>query len=696
METFTLNPSERRRRLVAMAAALVALIASLAIAHFGSTAARANGTSPLFTITTETSPEAPGMVKVSWTEPSGVHDLDSDQWWYYRISWVTTGASPAIGTAVFDALATQRTSTTSAIIPHLQPASNYSITIDVVTTSANTYHQVASIAPVTVNNVAVAVPPLDPCSSGQICGEWATTSAQSGPLLIRTSIYSNLSSGDMNQVGSHGVTWSAQSQWTTHNSRTTKDWIPATFHFVDYSGQLATHWWSPFASDAGLSFEQSTQVLVPTNGPSVNIGTVTLSAGTPISGLLRKEVNGSAQDLVGGVPGSSYVDADGDFVDDRDGDFVDLCVEVLRDTSSQNQNPIEFAGVMCAYRGFGFPDAANPPPAIPTNRGSWRMALPQGEYFIRFVDRPNYFGDANALLYNVRFASQFWRADGGRGEKLFLPSSSPVAPSRLVVAGTPINNVDGVMRVAQQLRVDITDIPFDVTTSASPTLFELQGSVYVQDTVSGAWTGGAMALVTTSALNDPTRVGGATLSASVTGLVSGRAYRVYLRAGNIFGRDREWLGEQWLVGGGTLENASGRVPGPVITEPWPVKPLLVSMHKADGTPYGDGEACLAVFPAGADASGTPAASECTTTRLGPGLVYLQRLPLGSYEVYAYKKKRNGLVDGTPILIDDDFEIGRSLPSGPDGRIVGLSDVSRLNEGAALPEGYSRFAAVVLP
>ena len=693
METFTLNPSERRRRLVAMAAALVALIASLAIAHFGSTAARATVT-PM-SITTETSPEAPGMVKVSWTEPSGVDEAVGGDSWHYRISWVTTSASPAIGTVVLDALATQRTVTTSAIIPHLQPGSNYSITIDVVTTSANTYHQVASIAPVTVNNVAVAVPPLDPCSSGQICGEWATTSAQSGPPLIRTSIYSNLSSGDMNQVGSHGVAWSAQSQWTTHNSRTTEDWIPATFHFVDYSGQLATHWWSPFASDAGLSFEQSTQVLVPTNGPSVNIGTVTLSAGTPISGLLQKEVNGVTQNLEGGSSDTEYTDANGDFVDDRAGDFVDLCVEVLRDTSSPNQNSIEFAGVMCAYRGFGFPDAANPPPAVPADRGSWRMALPQGEYFIRFVDRPNYFGDANALLYNVRFAAQFWRADGGRGEKLFLPSSSSVAPSRLVVAGTPINGINGVMRVAQQLRVDITDIPFDTTTSASPDLFGLQGSVYVQDTVSGAWTGGAMALVTTSALNDSTRVGGATLSASVTGLVPGREYRVYLSADNIPDPDREWLGEQWLVGGGTLENASGLVPGPVITEPWPVKPLLVTMHRADGSPYGDGQACLAAFPlpSGIDATGTPAASQCTDEF---GQVELQRMPLGTYEVWAYRKDNNVVV-GTPIRIKTSFEVTRGLIPVP-GRplVVGLSDISRLNPGASLPNGYFSIAAVVLP
>lgn len=281
---------------------------------------------------------------------------------------------------------------------------------------------------------------------------------------------------------------------------------------------------------------------------------------------------------------------------------------------------------------------------------------------------------------------------------MFLPSSSPVAPSRLVVAGTPINNVDGVMRVAQQLRVDIVDIPIDATTSASPTLFGLRGAVYALDTVSGAWTGGAMTLVTSSA--SPSLVTSATLSANVTGLVAGRAYKIFLIAGNEDGEGRERLSEQWLVGGGTLENASGLVPGPVITEPWPVKPFLVTMHRPDGTPYENDRACIAVFPRGANASGTPAASACTETLpvigLGPvsGLVFLQRLPLGEYEVYAYKKNQN-LVDGTPILVDENFEVLRNMPTNSFGLLVGISDTSRLNSGS-VPFPYDPNSAVVLP
>ena len=660
-----------RRRLIAVFAAAVALATSLVVTHLAAPPAQANGVSTGITITSETSPDAPGMVKVSWNEPSGVGNL-GNQPWHYRISWVTTSGGAPIGTVSLDAQAMPRTETTSVIIPHLEAVTNYTISVDVVTTSANAYHPVAGIASASAD-VSVSAGPLSACSGVLICGAWATSSATVDTPQIRTSIYSYQTAGDMQSSG-NGVSWNGFPEWPTHNSRTGPGWIPATFLFDDSSGQLAPQWWSPFASDDGTTFERSTHLLVQAGGRSVNFGTVTLSAGVAVTGVLSSQVvdNEGLPVLLNGAEQTRPLVAS---------DFKDLCVEVLRDMGVGQS--VEFTSVNCAgSSGFG---------VDPNDPGAWRMSLREGNYRLRFIDRANYFGVSNVLLYNVTFSAQFWRPDGQRGERLFPdPTNSSILASGLLeVTSSARTGINGVLRPARQLRVDIVDIPFTVTMSASPTLNGLTGAVYAQDTVSGAWTGGAMTLVTTSA--SPPNVTSATLSANVTGLVAGRAYRIFLTAGN-------WppfegsLSEQWVVGGGTFENATGLVPGEVIVEPWPVRPLLVTMHRPDGSAYGAAQACLAVFPVGASLTNTPAASACTDQL---GRVFVQRLPLGNYQVYAYKKDGNS-VSGTPVLISASFAVTRSLPSGPGGRIVGLSDVSRLTSGASLPNGYFSVAAVVLP
>lgn len=669
MDTFTLHPSESRRRAVALLAALVAVVTSLAIAHLGSTAARANGTPPLFTITTETSPDAPGMAKVTWAMNQAIFDSFANQQWHYRLSWVTTSGGSPIGTVVLDQQSQQRTATTAVIIPNLEANTDYTITIDIVTASANSYYSVAAVAPVT-STVSVSAGPLAACASGLICGEWAAPGATNPR--IRTSIYTNATSGDLFQNG-NGVTWSAPSEWPTHNRRGGEGWIPATFLFDDSSGQTAPEWWNPFPSDDGTTFERSTPMLVEIGGQSVNFGTVTLSAGTPISGVLTSQVvdENGLPIIVNGVEQSRPL---------VPSDFKDLCVEVLRDLGDGQS--VEFTSQNCAGpSGFG----------ISSDPGHWQMSLRPGNYRIRFIDRANYFGTANVLLYNVTFSAQFWRPDGLRGERLFPdPGNQEIRASELLeVTSSARNDINGVLRPARQLRIDIVDIPFTADMAQSSNLGNLMGAVYAQDTVSGAWTGGAMTLVTSSA--SPPLVTSATLSANVTGLVAGRAYKIFLMAGNI-----PWfpgaLGEQWVVGGGTLENASGIVPGPVISEPWPVRPLLVTMHRPDGSTYGNDEACLAVFRAGANAVGAPAASRCTDSS---GEIELQRLPLGDYEVYAYRKS-GGSVQGTPIRIATNFAVTRNLPAVL-GRLLvrGLADVSRLAPGASL-QGGSELGAVVLP
>ena len=671
MESSPIAQNGVRRRLIAVFAAAVALATSLVATHLTAPPAQANGGSTPITITSELSSNAPGMVKVSWTEPSGVSSL-WNQSWHYRISWVTTSGGAPIGTVVLDQQSMPRTATTSVIIPHLEAATNYTVSVDVVTASASAYHPVAGIA-LASSDVSVSAGPLPTCSGTLICGEWSTSSATVSTPQIRTSVYSYQTSGDMMR-SDNDVSWNVHPQWPTHNSRTQRDWIPATFLFDDRSGQLAPQWWNPFASDDGTTFERSTHLLVRAGGRSVNFGTVTLSAGVAVTGVLSSQVVDAEglPVLLNGAEQTRPLVAS---------DFKDLCVEVLRDMGDGQS--VEFTSVNCAGpSGFG---------VDPNDPGAWRMSLREGNYRLRFIDRANYFGVSNVLLYNVTFSAQFWRPDGQRGERLFPDptNSSILASGVLEVTSSARTNIDGVLRPARQLRVDIVDIPFTVTMSASPTLNGLTGAVYAQDTVSGAWTGGAMTLVTTSA--SPPNVTSATLSANVTGLVAGRVYRIFLMAGN-------WppfegsLSEQWVVGGGTFENASGLVPGEVIVEPWPVKPLLATLHRPDGSAYGADQACLAVFPVGGSISGTPAASACTDQL---GQVSLQRLPLGNYQVYAYKKNGNSVV-GTPVLISASFAVTRSLPSGPDGRIVGLSDVSRLSSGASLPNGYFPIAAVVLP
>jgi hypothetical protein len=601
-----------------MIAVLLLLASGLA---FGAGGARAEAP---FSVTVTSSASAPGMLMVRWT-------ADPAEPWIltYIVTWwrgTDTAVAPA-GSVVLSPYNRVPETPLAAVIPSLEDGATYTVEVTSVVMSGT--------GPVLLNSVEdteVVAGSTPTCETGRLCG----TLADSPGSLRTVSVYTGGTNGMATVEGSN-FRWSPPSEWPTDNPTTGGGWTTVTMQIVDRSGISATRWWSAFG-DPGVSYETATAILLPSSGPSVNVGTIAATAGTLLTGELRKELPGG---------GSAPLTAS---------DFVDLCIDVIRISAAGPQS----AATMCGFRDFGFGSDLTVP-------GKWRISLPPGTYRIRFIDRPNYFGTSNVLLYNVNFAPQWWRADGARGES---PSTASLFD---LPAGTP-GDLSAVLRPAKQVRVDVTGIP------ASVDLTEAWASVSIVDE-QGNWTGGAMTIDAVAR----------TASASVTGLVEGRPYRIFLRFEGSGGSFYRW----WLVGGGTLDSATGIVPGPVVVEPWQTQPLLVSLHRPDGNAYGPGEACIALAPA-ASPGDEPAASSCVGSNY---VALLQRVPAGTYRVVAYRRDPDtGETIGSPIRLAD-FEVTNDLPTAapffPDFAI-GVSDTSRLAGGASITPPFSPLAAVVLP
>jgi hypothetical protein len=428
-------------------------------------------------------------------------------------------------------------------------------------------------------------------------------------------------------------------QWPFDNDSAGKDWVRVRLQFVDRSGLSGSRWWSAFG-DRGSNFANATEVLVRRGG-SVNWGGIAMSTDfAGVTGDFKKLAGAAEVDLV-----ATDFTANGG-----------LCVQIYEKVDQGSPASFEYATDVCGWGNFGFGD----PEGVP---GRWRVGLQPGTYRLKFVDPANYYGIANVLLHNVTFASQWW-TPGGRAENL------RDASDLVVTAGTPLTNIAGVLRPSKQLRLDVIDIPEEVNIAS------LRGRITVSDDF-GNWTGGTMEVDLRQR-----RVG-----ANVTGLVDGRAYRIFLSFS-----DNNGLSRWWLIGGGTLEDATPIVPDETIIEPWQPRPLLVTMHDQVGVPYGPGEGCVVLLPLGSE---TPAASACTDQY---GIVFLQQVPLGTYRVLAYQRDPVTKTELYSAIRLADFDVTNTLPISEVFRnySYGLSDISRLGDGVTLSSWYLDAAAIVLP
>lgn len=592
-------------------------------------------------VTVSVSDDAPGMMRVSWTRAAG-SQLNLVQ--AYRLSWWegdSTSGEP-LDSVVLDARGRPRTAD-PLVIPDLD-SGEYTVQVDVVraNTGSPGYTRVAVIGSDTVT-VTAPDEPLEPCEPGvALCGNVAGSEGfYPEALLVSGGTGSGVYPRDDDRDGVYTFGWSEpDDQWVWDDMNNGSRYMRARLQLVDRMALDAGRWWTAFG-DAGRNVTNATEVLVPASstGRGLNLGTIVMEPGTKVTGELRED------------------SGDGTSAPLEPSDFKALCVDVFEQVDTGTW---EVFNSTCSGTGSGFQVDREVP-------GRWQIAVPPGTYRVLFVDRANYYGVENVLLYNVNYAKQWWRDDGTPGDNVASATDIVVDDSDTVEV---IDGVDAALRPAKQLRLDVVDIPAGIDVD------QLEGRITVSDEF-GNWTGGLMV-----AGDD-----GRSMGANVTGLVEGRAYKIFLSF-NGGGVDK-W----WLVGGGTLEDASPIVPADVIEEPWQPDPIAVSVHRSDGRVYGAGEACVAIAPL--DGASAPLASSCTE---GGGMVRLQRVVPGSYRVVAYQRDTvSGELVGEPVVIQP-FAVDLGLPPHPSvpGHVRGLADVSLLEDGARLAGGARSDAAIVVP
>lgn len=654
-----------RSRPAGFVVALSAVVASSLWAGPGSAGAGL----PVNSVTLTASPTAPGMLRVEWTDAT--LDQEFELAWglrwseAYRITWGLTGdLTPE--SVVLDAQNRFRLPS-PLVIPNLAPGS-YTVTVDVVGISDSgptTSYDVTNPRLIGTQTVEVVEPPRPACPQGEsVCGTFVGTGTEFGGVLLSGGTSSDLFTKGRDPEPTTFHWRPTSSQWVFDNDAGLGNYTRVQLQFSDRSGVDYARWWSAFG-DSGRTASRATEILIPTspeclgfdfevdltkcNFDGVNLGEITMEAGTAVSGTLTEE--------------------DGTALDPED--FGNLCVFVWEQVGSSTS--WERFTQRCAQR---YEPAGDGQPARGgfnfegQERGYWRIALPPGKFRFHFDESPNYFGDEGILNHNTILAAHWWKGAPGasvRAERL-------ADATTLTVASTAITGIDGVMRPSKQLRLDVVGIPDSITLYG--------GRIAVVDDFDN-WTGGAMEITNGS------------VGANVTGLVEGRKYKIFLSFDYIDNVRKQLYQRWWLVGGGTLEDAAGIVPADVIEEPWQPGALLATLHRIDGSPYGDGEACLAMAST-ADLA-KPVASSCTDQY---GIVRLQRVPVGSYRIVAYQRNpiTKALI-GEALVIDESFDITLDLEPAPGffpGYVLGLSDITRLSPGSSLPDGYSTGVAVVVP
>jgi hypothetical protein len=618
---------QERSRWFTVTAAVAIIATSLMVSMVSGRLASGNGGPPPLAV--NTSSAHPGMMYVQWHQPEARA---------LRLQWSSDGTN--VSEAVL--VPSPGTSRNGIIIPNL-PVGTYSVTTSVITWHQQSWHATQSAQGTVAQSAAPADCPAHPVPGTQdttpaiLCGTLTGLPSEGRNSM---QVYSDGSSSGLAIYADGGAdvfTWrQPDDQWphTTYHAQGAlgvSPYMRARIQYLDMAGIGVSQWWAAFG-EIGSRFDTATDVLVPMDpagGPvRLDFDLTRISDFITLSGEFQKETDSGPAALVAA-------------------DFQRLCVQVFDIGVEQTTPQLVYSQVMCANEGnSSYYDDANP--------GRWRIKLPNARYVIRFQDEANYYGDAGVLLSNVNFAPEWCCGDGPRAE----------TREQAQVLTTTTSGLNVTLRPAKQLRVDVTDVPAEYAT------LDTWANIVVGDDF-GNWAGGAM--VTTSA----NRWG-----ANVTGLVEGRAYKIFLQFSGSNGAPDRW----WLVGGGTREGAAGVVPGPVLTETWQPAPYLVTMHHTDGTPMSEGEGCIAVFPVG---STTQVASNCTDWY---GEVPLQRLLAGTYRVIAWT------ADGQSTLEVGQFEVTTTQTMSSLGWrwdfAVGITNVASL--AGELPDGVDSAGAVVMP
>jgi hypothetical protein len=612
-----------RSRWFTIATAMAIIATSLMVSVIGGQLAKGNGSPDPLTVTTHA--DYAGMMYVQWYQPNAQA---------LRLQWSTDGTNVSESVLI----PSPGTSRDGIILPNLT-AGAYSVTLSVLTQQQPDWHATVSAQATIAQSAPAANCPAHPLPGGgttpaTLCGDLTARSGTTESMQV----YSDGASSGI-AISGNTFTWAPPNdQWahTTYHRRDVfgvSPFMRARLQYLDMAGEMVSQWWSAFG-ETGSRFDTATDVLVPidpTDGPvRLDFDLDRITDFITLAGEFQKETGAGSAPLVAA-------------------DFQRLCVQVFDVGVEQTTPQLVYSQVMCANVGApSYYDNEHP--------GRWRIKLPNARYVIRFQDEANYYGDAGVLLANVNFAPEWCCSVDTRAE----------TREQAQVLSTTTSGLNVVLRPAKQLQVTVSGVPAEYATLAT------QANIVVGDDF-GNWTGGAM--VTTSAT---------TWGANVTGLVEGRAYKIFLSFSGSNGEPDRW----WLVGGGTLDSADGIVPGDVLVEPWQPAPYLVTLHHANGSPLGNNEGCVAVFPEG---STTQVASNCTN---GQGEVALQRLLAGRYRVIAWT------ANGESTLEVGEFEVtatqSMSTRQGRNDHAVGIANLTALGDGATLGGSYQSSGAVVMP
>ena len=435
-------------------------------------------------------------------------------------------------------------------------------------------------------------------------------------------------------------------------------WYRARLSIVEFTGQVTSRWWTQpgFRTlDSGETFRDATDFLIPdtdSNGGTPPTFEIELDdTGVLLSGTIEKEDGDGSAAL---DPTSYY----------RGGDIASPCVEIFSGTGDD----LSWVISMCANGGTpddprdgGFGTRGNQ-----TGPGDWAVRLPEASYRLRINDRTSFEIDSGELEMQVRFAAE-WYVDGATRAE-----NREQATVIDTTDGVDRTDLDVVLRDAKQLGVRVTDVPEGFRDGAR---------VVVTDEF-GNWFGGAAVLDADAG----------TWTTRFTGLVEGRRYKVFLYFNGSEGY--RW----WLVGGGTLELADGIIPtGDTLVEPWQPMPYAVAVTDQFGTPWDDGRACFSLVVSGETADEVLASSCTTTVNDIPGVIVLQRVIAGDYDVIGWVTDADtGEVVGEPISLGT-VSVDADQTEGPiTSHASGIADVSQLADGVEFMGRYDESWVVVIP
>lgn len=429
--------------------------------------------------------------------------------------------------------------------------------------------------------------------------------------------------------------WTAPLGWLKPES-SNDEWLDVTLTLHDLAGIDASTSWI-----CNVGINGCASILMPTSS-SIDLGEVTMTPGIEMSGVITKLSDGSQVPIT---------------VEDLAG----LCVEAhgINGSGTNHSHPGRWMTCADPVSGFGID---------PETLGKWKMVLPAGNYYLEVMSRARpKFSDGNAP-----------KLFGG-----FLTASGKLSWSNedlrtISLSGESVADVDTVMLpVGRATEIEISNIPAEVDFDTLSGRVEFTASEF-DVSADEYWYGQQLSQIE---FDSEERVIRARVS-----VPKGFSY-----TSELYFSDGNNLGSFWVIGGSSVNKSKIIRSGMRIEENWQPGPIWLKLAKEDLSEFGDGEACIVLINR-RSIDGVPSASGCTRTILfWSGVVWLQQVPLGTYDVIAYRQDSDGAMTGAPTIIEG-FKVTNDLPevAPPFMKRIfrhGLYDLTYANEAKKDPNNF---------